>query len=257
MLKFVLRVTLLTLIATGPAGAADPSPKEILKQVIQHSGGDVWHRPQTLTLEGYSVFFPQGTQSSRLVADRHRMWRSFAATSDSAHSANGKVRIDIFAKDQRIFQSSYDGEQAYNHEGIIPGGANNPQWKNSFGFGVIRYALDPGYTLQRLPDDTVDGHPCYMIRVIDPAKGETIFGIDKENFAPRMVGFETDRGWHHRTYSDFVVDQETGWRQPKLVKLFYKGVKANEVHWTKFTVNQPLTEALFVLPDAQDSASHD
>ncbi len=252
MYQFWFGIGLLFFLGFSSAHSDDLTPEEILKNVIHHSGGEVWHHPKTLTLEGYSVFFPQGTQSSRLLADHHRMWRVFATTSTNAHAANGKVRIDVFAKDQRVFQLSYDGEHAYNHEGIIPGGADNPQWQNSFGFGVIRYALDPDFQLVRLPDDTIDNHPCYMIRVIDPTKGETIFGIDKQNFAPRMVGFKTDRGWHHRTYSDFVVDDKTGWRQPKLVKLFYEGVKANEVHWTRFSVNEPLDDTLFVLPKDRD-----
>ncbi|MEM7281084.1 MAG: hypothetical protein AAF438_05610 [Pseudomonadota bacterium] len=244
-----LLVIYLLFLGLNAQAQAELSATDIIHKVIEHSGGDVWHHPESLTLEGYSVFFPKGTQDSKVVAESHKMWRQFAPTSEAAHLANGKVRIDIFSKGQRMFQMSFDGENAYNHEGVMPGGAANPQWRNAFGFGVIRYALNPGFTLHRLPDDTVDGLPCYMIRVVDPSQGETMFGIDEESFAPRMVAFQTDRGWHHRTYSEFVVDEKTGWRQPRLVKLFYNGVKANEVHWTSFTVNSSLSEKLFVLPD--------
>lgn len=241
-------IALSLLLMSSAQAEDDMTPTQILKQVIANSGGDNWLRPKTLYLEGFGVFFPKGNEESRVVADHYKMWRRFAEKSENAHLANGMVRIDSFVKDQRMFQMAFDGTNAYNQDGIVPGGAGSPQWRNSFGFGVIRYALNEGFTLQRLPDDTVDGFPVYVIRVIDPSEGKTIFGIDKKTYAARMVGFHTDRGWHHRTYSDFVVDRETGWRQPRLVKLYYDGVKSNEVHWRHFKINEEYPTELFQLP---------
>jgi len=224
------------------------SDEQIIAAVYEANGGEAWRRPQTLYLEGYGIFWPDGTANSRVVADHYRMWREFAPASADAHLANGKVRIDSFVGDGTMFQIAFDGETAYNADGPIPGGAASPQWKNSFGFGIIRYALDDGFALERLPDDTVEGHPAFFVRVSDPAGSQTLFGIDKRDYAVRMVGFETPKGWHHRLYSDFVTGDDPAWRQPRLVRLYYDGVKQNEIHWQVFRVNEPVADEVFVLP---------
>jgi hypothetical protein len=244
-----LAAAVLGLLLALPAAAGDePSAADIIAAVYEANGGETWRRPQTLYLEGYGIFWPSGTEAGRVVADRYRMWRAFAPESEDAHLANGKVRIDSFTGDETMFRIAFDGETAYNAEGPIPGGAASPQWRNSFGFGIIRYALDEGFTLERLPDDTVEGHPAYFVRVSDPAGSETIFGIDKADYAVRMVGFETPKGWHHRLYSDFVTGDDPAWRQPRLVRLYYDGVKQNEIHWQVFRVNEPVADGVFVLP---------
>ncbi len=224
--------------------------RDIVERAHEANGGETWRRPVTLYLEGYGLFFPDGTEASRVVADRYRMWRRFAPESADAHLANGKVRIDSFVGDRAMFQIAFDGVTAYDADGPIEGGAASPQWRNSFGFGIIRYALGPGFTLLRLPDDAVDGHPCHFVRVTDPAGSATVFGIDVSDFSIRMVGFDTPRGWHHRIYSDFVSQESPAWRQPRLVRLFYDGVKQNEIHWQHFRVNDEVDDAVFVLPAA-------
>ena len=235
--------------ALPAAAAADGlSAEEIVAAVYEANGGETWRRPETLYLEGYGIFWPDGTEGSRVVADRYRMWREYAPDSADAHLANGKVRIDSLVDETTMFRIAFDGETAYNADGPIPGGAASPQWKNSFGFGIIRYALDEGFTLTRLPDDTVEGHPAFFVRVSDPAGSETIFGIDRDDYAVRMVAFGTPKGWHHRYYSDFVTAGDTGWRQPRLVRLYYDGVKQNEIHWQVFRVNEPVADGVFVLP---------
>jgi len=239
---------LLPALPVAAAGDETPSAEEIIAAAYEANGGDTWRRPQTLYLEGYGIFWPDGTEASRVVADRYRMWREYAPESADAHLANGKVRIDSYVGGETMFQIAFDGETAYNADGPIPGGAASPQWKNSFGFGIIRYALDDGFTLERLPDDTVEGHAAWFVRVTDPAGSETIFGIDKDDYAVRMVGFDTPKGWHRRHYSDFVTGDDTGWRQPRLVRLYYDGVKQNEIHWQVFRVNQPVADEVFVLP---------
>jgi hypothetical protein len=240
----------LGLLLALPAEADDAAltAEQIIAAVYEANGGEAWRRPQTLYLEGYGIFWPDGTANSRVVADHYRMWREFAPASADAHLANGKVRIDSFVGDGTMFQIAFDGETAYNADGPIPGGAASPQWKNSFGFGIIRYALDDGFALERLPDDTVEGHPAFFVRVSDPAGSQTLFGIDKRDYAVRMVGFETPKGWHHRLYSDFVTGDDPAWRQPRLVRLYYDGVKQNEIHWQVFRVNEPVADEVFVLP---------
>ena len=63
------------------------------------------------------------------------------------------------------------------------------------------------------------------------------------------VAFDTERGWHERIYSGFYSNPGASWVQPRRVRLFYNGVKANEVIWTRHLVDAPLPDYLFVLPE--------
>lgn len=42
----------------------------------------------------------------------------------------------------------------------------------------------------------------------------------------------------------------TAWSQPGRVRLYYNGVKQNEVRWTDFAVNEPIDAAVFQYPGA-------
>lgn len=98
-----------------------------------------------------------------------------------------------------------------------------------------------------MPDDTVKTKPAYTIQVTDPNKGETFFGIDKEDFKIVKVAFNTPRGWHHREYSEFFSKDEYSWLQAGRVELFYDKKIANEVIWKNFEVNENLPDSLFIL----------
>jgi len=117
---------------------------------------------------------------------------------------------------------------------------------------VIRHALDEGYKLTRSADDLVDGQAAYVLQITDPAGGETIFAIRQSDNAIVRVGFDTERGWHERIYSNFFSNPGEAWQQPGRVRLYYNGVKANEVIWTSYKINQNLPDCLFVLPQAND-----
>ena len=62
------------------------------------------------------------------------------------------------------------------------------------------------------------------------------------------MGFMTPKGWHVRTYDDFVTLKNPRWLQARTVTLYYNGVKANTVYWTKTVVNGPVDDALFAPP---------
>ena len=62
------------------------------------------------------------------------------------------------------------------------------------------------------------------------------------------MGFATPRGWHVRTYDDFVTLANPRWLQARHVTLYYNGVKANEVFWTETRVNAAIDEAIFAPP---------
>jgi hypothetical protein len=89
-----------------------------------------------------------------------------------------------------------------------------------------------------------------MVRLIDPQGQATLFGIDRKSHYIRSMEFMTPRGWHMRTYEDFVKLADPPWLQAREVTLFYNGVKANAVRWTRVTVNGPVPDALFRWPGA-------
>jgi hypothetical protein len=250
MLRALLVVcAVLSLTAAAPGVRPKAlSARDIVVHVVEAAGGETWRRPDTLYLGGYGVFWPDGTQASEVVNEQHEMWRIFPRAHPDAHVANGQVRIDSWRDGRLVFQMGFDGAQGWTHQGLLPGGADNPEFRENFGFGIIRFALDPGYRLTRLPDDAVEGRAAFLIQVEDPAGGKTLFGIDRSNFHILKVGFQTPRGWHERTYSDFKTLSNPRWVQPMRLKLFYNGVKQNEIVWTRAVVNRPIDPALFTPP---------
>ena len=237
----------LSLCVAAPAFADEAmEARDIIARAHEAAGGETWVNPQTLYMEGHGVFFPDGGHQA-VIYEPYRMWRVYPEGKDDAHIADGRVRIDAFREGETVFQLAFDGTHTYNQNGLVPGGSASPEWSNSFGFGAIRYALDPDYSLHRLPDDYVDGREVHVIRVTDVAGGDTVFSIAQDDFAILRVGFQTPRGWHERIYSDFFSNEGDAWVQPGRVRLFYNGVKANETIWTAYRINAPMDDQLFVL----------
>lgn len=226
-------------VAAGPPSTYPPdelSATEIVERAYEHAGGDAWVNPSSLLMEGYGLFWRSNEQFVRY--EPYRMWRVYPESKDAAHAADGRVRIEAFNGDELVFQLAFDGRHTYNQDGRLDENADSERWASNFGFGVIRHALDDCYSVHRLPDDYVDGAPAYTIRVVDPNGGETLFNIRKRDFAIVSVGFETPRGWHERIYSDFYRNEDGGWLQPGRVRLYYGGVKANEIYWRRFTTGE-------------------
>lgn len=220
------------------------SSEQIVRNAHAAAGGDTWVKPRSLIMKGYGIFY-QGSEA--FINQRHEMWRVYPMSKETAHQADGMVRIDSY-RDERIqFQIAFDGVHTYTQDGLLPGAANQERWQASFGFGVIRFALDAGHELVRLPDDMVDGIDCYKVKVIDPQGGETLFGIAKKDYRIRWLGFDTERGWHERVYSEFFQNPGSSWQQPGRVRLYYNGVKANEIIWQSFSINQTIDPEWFVL----------
>ncbi len=240
----------LLLILTAPLSRpADVpvSPAEIVQRAHEAAGGETWVHPRSLYLSGNSTFY-DGAAPRHF--DRHEMWRIYPRTKSAAHAADGKVRIRSSRNGVTAFDLAFDGRRTFVNGEASDEPGNSRRWASNFGFGVIRHALDAGYSLTRLPDDQVDGNPSFTIRVTDPEGGETIFGIGRAGYAVLMVGFETPRGWHERIYSDFFSRPGTTWSQPGRVRLYYDGVKQNEVRWTDFAVNESIDPSVFQFPGA-------
>ncbi len=248
--KVVLRYGCMALVsvALASACAAEPetlSARDIVARAHTAAGGATWKRPRSLYMSGYGLFY---TGDAVRRHESHRMWRVYADDKRTAHAADGKVRIDSIHAGDIAFQIAFDGATTYDQNGPIAGASDSRRWQASFGFGVIRFALDPGFSVERMPDDSVDGHATYTVRVTDPGGGKTLFGIARDDYRIRRLGFDTPRGWHERVYSNFFTNPDVDWVQPGRVRLYYDGIKSNEIIWTQFQLNEDIDPALFVLP---------
>jgi hypothetical protein len=241
---FVIAALALPLAAQSPRLTA----LAIVKKAVAAAGGDAWARPQTLRLRGHATFYALGEQANEIHVPNYQMWRVFPTENKAAHQANGRVRFDAFIGEKRFFQIAFDGQKTFAE--FSPEAEREREaakWENSFGFGILRFARDPGFVLTPLADDQIEGHLCYFVRVVDPNRNVTDFGIDQKDFAIRSVSFKTPRGFHQRIYSDFKWHQKPRFRQPTRVRLYYDGVKWTDITWQEFAVNQPISETVFQL----------
>ncbi|RJF90581.1 hypothetical protein [Sphingomonas cavernae] len=242
-----MRAFAMIMLVATPAAAADPVQEggAILARAAQAAGGSDWINARTLVLEGRAVFYAETGAEPKSRAEDYRMWRVFDPARTAAHGADGKVRILARSKQQTLFTIGYDGETTWSDRGVMPKAEADAYWAANFGFGIIRHAAKPGFKAERVPDDTIGGHPLHMVRLTDPRGAVTLFGIDAKTHAIRTMGFMTPRGWHQRVYDDFVMLEKPRWLQARRVTLYYNGVMANEVFWDKVEVNVPIDPALF------------
>lgn len=245
-MRFLL--CLLLLLSPAAAPAQEPDGATILARATEAAGGTEWTNARTLTLSGRAVFWGPTGAAPRAIADDYRMWRVYDPSRSAAHAAEGKVRITAKAGAATLFEVGFDGATTWTERGITPPAEAEAFWASNFGFGIIRHAGDPGFKAERLADDSVEGHRLYMIRLTDPKGGVTVFGIDTTSYAIRSMGFTTPRGWHLRTYDDFVLLANPRWLQARKVTLYYNGTKSNEVFWDKAVVNGPVDDGLFAPP---------
>ena len=225
-----------------------PDGPTILAKATEAAGGEAWAKAKTLILSGHAIFYGPASAEIRSRADEYAMWRVYDPARSASHSAEGKVRIIAKSGGKPMFTVGFDGTTTWNERGIIPKAEADAFWATNFGFGIIRHATDPGFKAERVPDDSIGLHKIYMVRLTDPQGGATLFGIDQSSFAIRTMGFATSRGWHVRTYDDFITLTNPRWLQARHVTLYYNGVKANEVFWTDTKVNAAIDDALFTPP---------
>lgn len=255
MPRYLLIFLTLITVFLGPLKAADDlDGQKILALAREAAGGDDWANASSLALSGTAVFYGSTGHKPRSKSDNYRMWRIFDRNRKAAHGPDGKVRIVAKNGKKLIFEVGYDGETTWTEKGVIPKKQADQYWANSFGFGIIRQAAKPGFIATRIADDSIAGHQLYMVELTDPTGGKTLFGIDKKSHAIRKIGFDTPRGWHERTYDDFVYLENPRWLQARHVTLYYNGRKSNEVFWTTANVNKPIEPGIFAapIPETQD-----
>ncbi len=226
-----------------------PDPRAVVERGIAAHGGEGWLDPRTLVLSGEAVFFDPSTGEVRSRASDYRMWREFDRGRQVAHGAEGKVRIIARSDEgETIFEVGYDGETTWTQDGIMPRETADAYWASNFGFGIIRSALDEGFTIERAPPRNIDGHAIELIRLVDPHGAATLFGFDQESGFIRYMAFASPRGFHERYYDDFIRLPGSGWVQAREVTLFYDGVKNNTVFWRDVAVGEPIEDSVFTVP---------
>lgn len=241
---------LLAVALSVPALSAETlDGRAILERARVAAGGDGWANARTLVLKGRAVFWGKTGSEPTSAPDSYVMHRELDPDRQAAHGAEGKLRIEVSSKGRRLWVVGYDGATTWNDKGPIPKAEADAYWASNFGFGIIRHALKPGFRAERLADGNVDGHAVHIVRLIDPTGSESLFGIDSKDYAIRMVGFATPRGWHVRTYDKFFRPKSMPqWLQAGKVTLTYNGVKQNEIWWDSVAVNVPIDERLFKAP---------
>jgi len=225
--------------------------RQIMDRATAAAGGDAWRLASTIRLQGDATLYRDGRA---VAADDYRMYRVYPRALDAAHTTTGKFRLDAQRADAVLFSISYDGEQMYDQNGPMDPAAAERLAASSFGYSAARFALNEGFELSRMPDDDIGGQPGHFLRVTDPSGTDTLFGIDADSYAIRLVAWETPQGWHQRTYSNFYWLDNPGFLQPGRVRLYYDGIKTADINWRTAQVDTPMADELFVLGPPQKPA---
>ncbi len=251
-MRFSATLLLLAGLLCAPVQAHEAHRKmtarDIVAKAIEQAGGEAWRGARTMHMKGIATLYRGGTYDKVTEATRYEMWRVYAAANNNAHQANGKFRLDSEKDGHILFQSAFDGQQAYDANGPIANADDGRRDESgAYGFGIIRFALNEGFKLERLADDQVEGNPAQFVKITDPTGGVTIFGVDMRDYSIRTVEYDTSRGWHQRIYSDFETKANPGFRQATRVRFYYNGVKTVDAKWQTWTVNEPISDTVFEL----------
>jgi len=242
-----LGVAMLACGAVANAAAAELAAREIVERVHAAAGGAAWLAAGSNVMSGHATLCRDGDPQRCMHADRYVMYRVYPTElAQGAHAGSGKFRLDAFSGNKVLFQVAFDGERSYDQNGPVPPERARNDEASAFGFSAIRFALRPGFTVERMMDDQVEGRPCYFVRVTDPSGTRTLFGIDQQDFAVRSAGWQTPKGFHQRLYSDFYR-VGNGFLQPGRVRHYYDGVLSVDIHWTAAEVGEPIPDDRFVL----------
>jgi len=240
-------------LAVAGVSAEELTARQIIERVHAAAGGQAWLAAGTNVMRGHATLCRDGDPARCLESDRYEMYRVYPTKLEhGAHAGSGKFRLDAYAGDKVLFKVSFDGERSYDQNGPVPPERASSDEASAFGFSAIRFALQPGFTVERMTDDQVEGHPCYFVRVTDPTGTRTLFGVDRQTFAVRSAGWQTPKGFHQRLYSDFYKVGEH-FVQPGRVRHFYDGVKAVDIRWTSAEIGEPIPDAIFVLGPSVES----
>ncbi len=238
--------------AIAPAIAAtDPAltPQTIIERAYVAAGGDLYRYPGSYHLSGVYLDYKAGPVPVEYKP--YDLYRIQPKDHPRGRVADGKIRISAYKDGKPTMQIAFDGEKTYGIDGPTGEGADAPFWRTTMGFGMIRFALSPGYTTKRLADDMVDGKPAYNVRVTDPVGESAVFSVRVADARLVRVQFATPRGLHDRIFSEFFTKPGSPWVQPGRIRSFINGEKEAEFTYSGFTIGKPLSDDLFVIAQGQ------
>ncbi len=255
MRNVLLTIIVLVAVSAATARAEELTARQIVERAHAAAGGEAWLKAGTNVMRGDATLCRDGDPAKCVHADRYVMYRVYPTElAHGAHAGSGKFRLDAFDGDRRIFQVAFDGTRSYDQDGPLPPERAMSDEMSAFGFSAIRFALQPGFEVERLADDEVEGRPSYFVRVKDPSGTRTLFGIDKEHFYVLSASWQTTKGWHMRQYSEFYQLTDNRFLQPGRVRHYYDGVKTVDIHWRSAEIGQPIPDSTFVLGAGVKSA---
>jgi hypothetical protein len=247
--RLFLAIALLVAAPVAAKPAAEPTPAQIIDRALEDAGGQLYRYPGSYHFTGVYLDY-----RGKTVADVHQpyeLWRVQPRDHPRGRVADGKIRVSAFLDGKPSMQLAFDGAKTYDINGPTGEGGEAAFWRTTMGFGMIRFALSPGYTLTRLADDKVDDRPVRMIRVMDPSGESAVFSIRKSDYRVVRVSFPTPRGLHERIFSEFFTKKGSRWVQPGRVRSFINGEKEAEFIWTDYQIGVPLQDDLFVIQPGQ------
>jgi hypothetical protein len=244
----------LTLTVAIPATAAAPrelTAAEVIDRALEDAGGKLYRDPGSYHFTG--VYLDYRGRREPVTHKPYELWRVQPREHPRGRIADGKIRVSTFLNGEPSMQLAFDGSKTYDINGPTGEGGEASFWRTTMGFGMIRFALTPGYKLTRLADDKVDNKPVRMIRVTDDSGDSAVFSIRKSDFRVVRVSFPTPRGLHERIFSEFFTKPGSRWVQPGRVRSFINGEKEAEFVWTDYEIGIPLKDELFVIKPGQYS----
>ena len=255
MTRFLVMVMLLAafVMTSHSALAADKealTARAIVERAFVAAGGDAWRYPGTIWLKGRYLDF-KGGGSQPVVYEPYELYRVQPRDHPNGHQADGKIRVSAYKDGRPTLQIAFDGASTYDINGPTGEGADAPFWRLTMGFGMIRFALDPDYRLERLADDLVDGAPSHTVRVTDASGGSSLFSVRKSDARIVRIVFATPRGLHDRIFSDFFTKPGVKWVQPGRVRSYINGVKEAEFTYSDFAIGKAMADSLFVINKGQ------
>lgn len=238
--------------AVAPATtASNPAltPQAIIERAYAAAGGDLYRYPGSYHLHGAYLDYKAGPVPVEYKP--YDLYRVQPKDHPRGRVADGKIRISAYKDGKPTMQIAFDGAKTYNIDGPTGEGADAPFWRTTMGFGMIRFALSPGYTTKRLADDMVDGKPAYNVRVTDGSGESAVFSVRIADARLVRVQFATPRGLHDRIFSEFFTKPGTSWVQPGRIRSFINGEKEAEFTYSDFTIGAKVHDELFVIKPGQ------
>ncbi len=229
--------------------AENPDARTIIERAYVAAGGDAYRYPKSIYLIGSYLDFKDRLEP--IVYTPYELFRIQPRDHPNGHLADGKIRVSAYLDGKAALQMAFDGANTYDRSGPTGQGADAPFWRLTMGFGMIRFALDPGYVVARVPDDLVDGAPSYTVQVTDPGGQSALFSIRIKDAHIVKIVFATPRGLHERVFSNFFTKPGVKWVQPGRVRSMINGIKEAEFLYTDFVIGRDLADDLFVIKAGQ------